>query len=228
MTAPRRPPGVLVVAFAGLVTALPRAHAGPEDWTGTAWAQYEASYVHRRGDGPLAGLGLAGLRLRGVVGRRAPVGWMLGLDLAAGATGPRGFAYQADLYLLGLGVKLGQVGALGLGTGVGASGATGTLDDAVALPLEGFLHLALGDHLRLMARGRITWVAAADARADGAPSVGWADELDGTVALRLGHRYREYGFPTGNGWFAGVAYRETMGERMLGAVIGYSLDASSR
>ncbi len=211
-----------------LVSTVGTAHAGLDDWTGAAWAQYEASYVHRRGDGDLDGLGLAGLRLRGFVGRKAPVGYLIGLDLQAGATNPGGFAYQVDLYLAGVGVRLGKVGALGLGTGVGGAGATGTLDDAVVLPVEAFVNLDLGSRVRLMARGRITWLAAASDREHGSPTIGWADELDATVALRLGRRYRDFGFPSGNGYFAGVAYRESLGTRFIGAVVGYSLDVGTR
>jgi hypothetical protein len=35
-------------------------------------------------------------------------------------------------------------------------------------------------------------------------------------------------FPTGNGYFVGVAYREAEGARFIGATIGYSVDLGTR
>lgn len=222
-----------LVAAAALLALRPlTAAAGPDDWKGGAWLHYEASYVHRRDDdAPAAagdGVGMAGLRLKGFVSRTRPVGYLVGIDLHAGATNPGGFAYQANLYLAGVGVRLGSLGTAGLGTGVGVSGAVGTVDDGVELPVEAFLEVALGARLRLLARGRAVWLGAASARAGGAPSFGFADEIDGTLGLRLGRRYREYGFPSGNGYFVGVAYREWQGAGFVGAVLGYSVDVGSR
>src|SRR5689334_3597104 len=116
-------------ALALLVFAPGIAAASPDDWKGGAWLHYEASYVHARDTD--AGLGMAGLRLRGFASRNAPVGYLVGIDLHAGSTNPGGFAYQTDLYLAGMGVRLGKLGIAGLGAGVGASGAVGTLDDGV-------------------------------------------------------------------------------------------------
>ena len=48
------------------------------------------------------------------------------------------------------------------------------------------------------------------------------------IALRIGHHYDSHGFPTGNGYFAGIAYRELLGARFLGLTIGYSLDVATR
>lgn len=205
------------------------AHAGPDDWKGGAWLHYEASYVHRRdAEGALEGVGTAGLRLRGFASRKLPVGYLAGLDLHAGSTNPGGFAYQVDLYLLGMGARLGGAGVIGLGSGVGASGAVGTLDDGVELPIEAFLELGLGSRVRLLARGRAVWLGAASGRTDGAPNFKFADEVDATLGLRLGRRYSDFGFPTGNGYFVGAAYREQLGAQFVGAVFGYSVDVGSR
>lgn len=222
-----------LVALVALL-ALPRdAAAGPDDWRGGAWLHYEASYVHRRDDVAVApaagdGLGMAGLRLRGFASKKLPIGYLVGIDLHAGSTNPGGFAYQTNLYLAGMGVRLGNVGVFGLGTGVGASGAVGTLDDGVELPVESFLELGLGSHVRLLARARAVWLGAASGRADGAPTFTWTDEVDATFGVRIGRRYREFGFPSGNGYFLGVSYRESEGARMIGGVIGYSVDVGSR
>jgi hypothetical protein len=116
----------------------------------------------------------------------------------------------------------------GIGTGIGASGAVGTVDDGVELPVEAFLELGLGGRVRVLARARAVWLGAASARGGGSPTFDFTDEVDATLALRLGRRYREFGFPSGNGYFAGAAYREWHGAQFVGAVIGYSVDVGSR
>ncbi len=226
--------GARMSLLAAALVAVPgAASAGPDDWHGGASLHYEASYVHRTSAAAVAptagaGVGRAGLRLRGFASRTLPVGYLVGIDLHAGTTNPGGFAYQADLYLAGLGVRLGKRGIAGLGAGVGASGAVGTQDDGVELPVEAFVELGVGSRLRLLARGRAVWLGAARGRADGAPTFAFTDEVDGTLAVRIGRRYRDYGFPSGNGYFVGVAYREAEGAQFVGAVLGYSVDVGSR
>jgi hypothetical protein len=210
------------------------ASADPLDkYKGAASLEYEAGYVHAydRDDperGP-DGLGLAGFRLRGQVGTTW-LGYRMGLDLRAGTTMPGGFAYDCDLYLVGLGARLGRWSRFGITGGVGASGATGTVDDAAVFPVEASLELALGSHIRVLARGRVAWVAAAPGRRDGSRTVDVAgvDELDAVIAIRIGNRWSDWGFPTGNGYFIGASYREAEGARMLGVIIGHSLDAGTK
>ena len=217
--------------MAALAALAGAGEARADRFGGVAWAQYEASYVHRRsGEHERAGdgVGLGGLRIRGLVGKGA-IGYLAGLELHAGMTWPAGFAYQVDLFPIGVGLRLGERGALGLAAGVGASGATGTMDDAAELPVEASLELGLGSRLRLQARGRAVWLGNADARQHGAPSFDRAgvDELDGTIALRVGRSYREHGLPSGNGTFVGVTYREREGATFLGAMIGYGVDVGT-
>ena len=216
-----------------LVAAATPVRANPFDggMQGAASLEYEASYVHafeRDAARPaLEGLGLAGARLRGQIGGPS-FHYRVGLDLRAGATAPGGFAYDVDLYFLGTGLLLGRWSRVGITGGIGAAGATGTLDDVVQFPVECSLELGLGDHVRVLARGRLAWVAAARGRTDGSPTVGFADALDASLAIRLGDRKVQYGFPAGNGYYLGVAYREADGARMIGAVIGHSIDAGTR
>src|SRR5690242_8568849 len=92
--------------------------ADPLDkYKGAASLEYEAGYVHTydRADperGP-DGLGLAGFRLRGQFGT-SWLGYRAGLDLRAGTTMPGGFAYDCDLYLVGLGAQLGKWSRFGI------------------------------------------------------------------------------------------------------------------
>lgn len=215
---------VLVAALGGA------ARADWQDFKGAGSIDYEAGYVgayHAGADPPLDGLGLAGFRLRGQVSPSSWVGYRVGLDLRAGTTFPGGFAYDCDLYLVGIGARFKQHVIVGVTGGVGASGAVGTVDDAVTLPVEASLELALGPRVKLLARGRIAWVSGAASRDDGSKTFDFADELDAAVALRFGNSWHDWGFPTGNGYFIGASYRETEGIKMVGLIIGHSLDAGT-
>ena len=208
------------------------AGADPLDrFQGAASLEYDAGYLHTFdravADKGLDGIGLAGPRLRGQLGSSL-VGYRVGVDLRAGATAPGGFAYDVDLYLLGLGLRLGRWSRFGVTAGFGASGATGTLDDAIQIPVEAMLEVALGRRIRVIARGRIAWVGQADARDAGMSALPWGDELEASFAIRVGNRWTDYGFPVGNGYYLGVNYREAEDTKMIGAVIGHSLDAGTR
>lgn len=165
---------------------------------------------------------LAGARLHGFIGNRW-LGYHAGLDLAAGGTiGAGGFAYDVALFPGGLALRFAETSFVTLGFGVGASGATGSLDDAATFPVEA--RFELGRSIRVLGRARATFVAGADSRQDGAR---FADELEAMLALRLGRAYTDWGFPTGNGYFVGASYREALGAKFAGVVIGYSIDMGS-
>ena len=203
------------------------AHADVMDRAqGGAWLHYELSEVHNVEDGSPSDLVLAGARLHGFVGEGATVMYAVGLDLAAGSTlGRAGLAYDVALFPVGVGVRFGRTSIATLATGVGAMGAVGSLDDAVTLPVE--LNIEAMSKHRVLARIRTAWVAGAAGRHDGARDVPFADELDATLGLRLGHHYEQHGYPCGNGYFFGIAFRELAGTRYLGAVIGYSIDLAT-
>jgi hypothetical protein len=191
---------------------------------GGAWMHYELTSATKVDayDSP-RDLVLAGARLHGFVAGGKTVALHAGIDLAAGSTlRGAGFAYDVALFPLGVAVRFGRSSFVALGTGVGASGAVGTLDDAVTLPLEATLEA--GGGVRLLARVRTSYIAGAAGRHDGAPSMPFADELDAMVGLRLGHHYEDYGYPSGNGYFVGVTYRELLDAHWVGAAIGYSID----
>ena len=204
-----------------------------EDAQGVAWLHYELADWHDVQDtGPpstrqgFSDLVLAGARLHGFVGS-GRVGYHAGIDLAAGSTISRGgFAYDVALLPLGIGVRFGETSFVAFGTGVGAMGAVGTIDDAVTLPLD--VTAEAGGSVRVLARVRAAYVAGAAGRHDGAPSIPFADELDAELALRIGAHGHADGFPWGNGYFIGAAYREMAGSRYLGVVIGYSIDLATR
>lgn len=207
-----------------LVALTSVAHADWRNPNGGAQLHYELSGLHTRDDmtGPRE-LVLAGVRLHGYIGGKR-LGYHLGLDLAAGGTiHGGGFAYDVSIFPVGAALRFFDTSFITLGAGVGASGATGTLDDAATFPLEARIELGRG--IRVLARARATYLLAADSRQSGAR---FADELEGMLALRLGTAYDEYGFPTGNGYFVGATYKEALGAQFFGAIIGYSIDAGTR
>ena len=217
-----------------LILAILTSRADARDWESLAdkiqagaWAHYELSQVHAIDDGAMprsvTDLTLVGFRLHGFVGRHR-VGWHVGIDGAAGATeGRAGFAYDVAFLPIGVAFRWGDTQMIGIGTGIGAMGAVGTLDDAVTFPIEAFAELALGSHVRILARARMSYLSGAGDRERGSPTISFADEVDGMLGLRIGHVYSEY-LPAGNGYFVGAAYREMLGAKFVGLVIGYSID----
>lgn len=204
---------------------------------GNAWAHYELTASHDV-DPPAATqpppspprfseLILAGARVNGLLGNRH-YGYHIGADFSLGSTvRAGGFAYDLALFPVGVGLRLGATSAILLGAGVAASGAIGSLDDAITLPIELVGEFDAG-RARLLTRARISYVAGAASRDRGSPTLSFADETEAMLALRIGHHYESYGYPTGNGYFAGIAYRELSGARFLGLTIGYSLDVATR
>jgi hypothetical protein len=99
-----------------------------------------------------------------------------------------------------------------------------TIDDAMLLPFQ--VTLEAGRSWRVLARARLGYVVGSDARQSAAPNVPFADEFDAMLGIRRGKHYDKHGFPSGNGYFLAVNYREQGGVQYAGATIGYSLDAS--
>lgn len=217
----------LAIIVAWLLASSGAAHAQPSSFG--AWAHYELSGLHAVDESMTASkdLVLAGARVGGFVGGKR-VGYAASFDFALGSTiGASGFMYELGLLPLGVALRPSERSVIALATGIAGSGAVGTLDDAVALPLELTAEATIGP-LRLLARGRASFLAASDARQDGSPTLAWADELDATFAIRLGTRYDRFRIASGNGYFVGATYREMEGAKFFGVVIGHSVDMGSQ
>lgn len=200
-------------------------------WQGGAWLHYELTGMRQAGDdfaceGCVAeDLVLAGARLHGFLGANASIAYHIGADIQLGSTiREAGFAYDLALFPAGVVVRAGKTSIIGFGVGVGGMGAVGTIDDALTVPVEMIAEIGFGKRVRLVSRTRVSYNAFAPTRQSGAPSIAFADELDAMLGLRIGRYYDDYGFPSGNGYFVGVSYRELAGGQMLGLTIGYSID----
>lgn len=134
--------------------------------------------------------------------------------------------YELGFLPIGMALRPTERSFIAFATGIAGTGAIGTLDDAVALPLEVTAETTIGP-LRFLARGRASFLAASDARQNGSPTFGWTDEVDATFAIRLGHRFNDYDLASGNGYFLGATYREMEGAKFFGVVIGHSVDMAA-
>lgn len=227
----------LAVAIAMLATTAvadaQRWRRAAKRWQGGAWLHYEVTgltVVDDEAHPPNAALAaddlvLAGARLHGFLGGNASIAYHVGVDLAFGSTlRDAGFAYDVALFPLGILVRAGKTSIVGFGAGISGLGAVGTIDDALQVPLEMTIEVGIGRRLRALSRTRVTYNALSAGRQSAADSIPFADELDAMLGLRVGRYYDDFGFPSGNGYFVGVNYRELAGGRMLGLTIGYSID----
>jgi hypothetical protein len=196
-----------------------------------AQIQYELSSMHDVGHEAMAAprpndLVLGGFRVHGFVGGKR-WGYHLGAAMTSGSTiRDAGFAYDVSLFPFGVALRFFETSFITFGAGVGASGAVGTLDDAVTFPLEARFEVGRG--VRVLGRARVTYLDGAGGREDSGMSLGIGDELEAMLAVRLGKGYDEHGFVSGNGYFIGATVRESLGARFAGVVVGYSLDMGSR
>jgi hypothetical protein len=143
------------------------------------------------------------------------------LDLEVGAEAP-GFVYGLHLLPLGVGLGFGERSYLGVAAGGGLSGVATRVPFAGELDAEAFLAVDLGSWLRLRASARAAWVSG-DARDDGAPSIGFADELELRLALAVAERSHEWGMSWSDGTSVGVTWREQLGERYLGVSLALDI-----
>jgi hypothetical protein len=206
--------------------------ASAQSWRrlqGGSYLHYELGGWSAVDDTDAAGpteLVLAGARLGGFVARNRRVAYHIGLHLFAGSTlRAPGFAYDVALFPAGAVLRLGATSILGVAVGVGASGAIGTLDDAVTLPIDALAEF--GDRVRVISRARVAFLGATAARQGGAPSLPAGDEFEAMLGLRIGKHERRFRAAYGFGYFIAASYREQLGARFIGITIGYSIDVAS-
>ncbi|HUH02017.1 MAG TPA: hypothetical protein VML75_08465 [Kofleriaceae bacterium] len=196
-------------------------------WSAGGALELDARAMQREDETAAAGLSetvTAGLGLRGFGGRT--LGIMAGVDARFGGGLQGGFAYDGGLLPLGVGLRLGGFGLLGVLAGVNLSGVTGHVPFAVEYPIEARLELDLGRRVHLSGFGRASFITVADARQNGAEHAPFGDELRAGVTLRVGRGGQRHQESWGNGIYVGALYGESLGTRELGLVIGYGITST--
>lgn len=179
------------------------------------------------GAAPVGGVVGGAIRARGFAGPSAPA-YAFGVDLALGSSHPRGVAWRVAVSPLGVGGRLGDHGVVGVVGGLGASGISGHVDAALELPVEAFLTLRVGGRSAVSLWVQPAWLLFSGARQDGAPDVGFTDELRAGLTVRAGRAYDQWGVRSGNGYHLGLVAAEEHGARYVGVTIGYDLDVSTK
>jgi len=215
-----------IAALLALALASPpfasRAAAGSAAVTGVV----DLAYQHAGGDAAQANAASAGLRLRFLPGRRLTA--CLGVDARAGVGGG-GALHAATIYPIGLALRYGRTSHVSLCAGAGLSGVTGgavprAWTFPVELAWEGTGAFAI---VRPLLVARASRVAGAGPREDGSPLFAPADEIHLAAGLRIMVPGEPLpGLSTGDGIFLGLTYDEALGDRIVGAALGYSFAAA--
>jgi alpha-beta hydrolase superfamily lysophospholipase len=163
-------------------------------------------------DGTLA----LAVRSRLFLGRSAV--YCIGFDATIGGS-DAGPVYEAELYPVGLGARLGDRGAAAVCAGAGLGGIRNAIPFGWQLPVEAWVDLGLGP-VRVAGWFEATTVLDSDVRQDGTDIDG-IDELSAGLALRLGGDTRYWARTTaGYGPFLAATFRQAMGADFLGLTLG--------
>lgn len=195
--------------------------------SGAAWVQLFAQYDRAVSDARVDDLdnrAMIGASARGLLGKH--LAYCAGFDAAFGGS-EGAFAYEANLYAVGGGVRLGRVGHVAVCGGAGFSGAAGALPFAWQLPVDVSLSFNLGRRLRPLVWARAVWLLSDSRRDGGSPSLDTIDEGTLSVGLRIGKRRRYGRIHTGNGTFVGVRWSELGGARFIGLTIAHGINAGN-
>jgi len=195
--------------------------------SGAAWLRLYAQYDRVVSDDRVADLdnrGTVGVAARGLLGSK--LAYCAGFDASFGGS-EGAFAYDASLYLLGGGVRLGKVAHLAVCAGAGLSGAAGALPFSWQLPVEASLAFNLGRRVRPAVWVRGVRLLGAGARRDGSRSLDVVDELSVTAGVRIGKSRGYRRLATGNGYFLGVSMSELVSARFIGVTFGHGINVGN-
>ena len=203
-------------AFAAARPTAADERLAPEPWhpSETLHVGIAAQRVSDGGD--LDGTVALAVRSRFFLGR--PASYCLGIDGVLGGS-DAGLVYEAELYPVGAGLRLGDRGVAAVCAGAGLGGIRGAVPFGWQIPLEAWIDLGLGP-VRLAAWFEATSVLDSDLRQDGSDIDG-IDQLSAGLALRLGGDARYWGDTTaGHGPFVAATFRQLMGGDFLGLTLG--------
>jgi hypothetical protein len=175
----------------------------------------DAGIVYQSGEPPDAVALTLSTRL--VVDRR----YAAAIQLRGGAT-RNGFAYEAVLSPLGVAVRIGRSGDVGVLAGGGVSGVTGS-DFAAPIAVVGFAEAELTRKLRVAMFSSVSWLAFASSRDAQLAAVG-ADELSAGMAARIGRRLDEYNGFSALGLRVAISWKRTAQGDAAMMSLGVGLD----
>ena len=218
-----------VLLAAARARAEPKVPAYIRNMHGSGGARFGFAYtgvVDPERAGRLAHAGAFTVGARGALGRR--LAWGPAFELALGGAYRGAFLYEFSLLPVGLAVRLGRVGVLGLCAGGGFSGAYDRVPFSWQLPAELWLEQDLGGRVRVALAARAAWLTRA-ARQDGSHlDVLAVDEVTAGLALRFGSRHELQGSLVGSGYEVGLGYREQLGTRVITVSFGFHLSGATR
>lgn len=217
---------IAVAAICTCVAACVRQGKTPK-LSGAAWVRLYAQYDRVVSDERVADLdnrGTIGVAGRGLLGGK--LAYCAGFEASFGGS-EGAFVYDANLYLLGAGVRLGKVAHLSVCLGAGLSGAAGALPFSWQLPIEASLAFNLGRRVRPAVWARGVRMLGAGPRRDGSRSLDVVDEGSVTAGVRIGRSRRYRRLSTGNGYYLGVTLSELVGARFIGVTFGHGINVGN-
>jgi hypothetical protein len=172
---------------------------------------------------PLANQGSFVLRNRLALGRNPH--YCLGLDGEIGGSNA-GIVYGASAYVAGTGLRWNNGNLIAICGGVGVDGVKNAVPFAVRYPAELRTELSMGP-IRTTLWARTWWLANPKERQEGSSTLSFVDEMDAGLLFRFGKQHRYWSrVNAGGGLAIGVLYREFMGARSLGVVLGLNLSGA--
>ena len=153
-------------------------------------------------------------------GRRT--GFGMGFDYDLGSSTEGGFHYNVAARF-GPALRLGSASYLCVTAGLGISGRTGEDRFGVDTPVELRVVAQVHRFLRTAIWAEWQWVAAAESREAGSPTLPFIDELRAGVSVAVVRP--QFPFP---GVALGAEYVEQLGRRGITAMLGFTLVVGSR
>src|SRR5262245_45700229 len=167
---------------------------------------------------------VGGISARAAYGKR--VGYGAGIDLSLGGAGAPGFAFDFDLYPVGVAFPFGPTGLLGLFFGIGGGGVAARGHPALTLPAAPRPAFDLPRRARLGALFAVAWTPVDSARRRGSLLLPFVDETTMALTARFGKTFPRHGANMGRGYFFRLERKEQMQTVLLGLAFGVEIDVA--
>lgn len=162
--------------------------------------------------------GFVEIRIGGLYG--GTLAYAAAVSVAVGGALDGGFVSRDELFPLGVGLRVGDLGYLALLGGVGVDAAS-AIGAALRLPVELRVELDLADEVRLLMASRLAWLFGHDVLDAGARDLDGIDEGEVMLGVRIGSRTSR----GSSGYYGAVTASERQGARYLGVLVGVAVSA---